>query len=387
LKKDDMSLDLLKELFAVSQKNPKAKFEPNDRVQFSAKEYYNDKLVTTTVGRFIVNKCLLEPKIIQLIGYQDIVINKKTMKGLDQKIIDECLLTEKITMTDYHEYLDQCNWLAYGCTYFIVPSLDTSMFIVDKEITDMKQRLIEENKEAVQNNDVSTIFNIEQELLKASKEKVKDIPGYQIYASGARGSFDNNYKNSCLMRGSVMNFTDPSKFEASMASLVDGIPKEDFHIYANILTAGTYARAKNTEVGGYLVKQSRSGYQHLMLDEKDSDCGTKKFLEITLTDKNKGLFLLRWIQGSDGKLVLLDADNIKQYIGKKVKIRSPLYCTNDRICSKCAGELYYKLGMTNIGLIGDRIASTIMQKSMKQFHDSTIKTTKIDYESHMQRID
>jgi len=166
------------------------------------------------------------------------------MKGLDQKIIDECLLTEKITMTDYHDYLDQCNWLAYGCTYFIVPSLDTSMFIVDKEILDMKQRLIEENKEAVQNNDVSTIFNIEQELLKASKEKVKDIPGYQIYASGARGSFDNNYKNSCLMRGSVMNFTDPSKFEASMASLVDGIPKEDFHIYANILTAGTYARAK-----------------------------------------------------------------------------------------------------------------------------------------------
>ena len=144
---------------------------------------------------------------------------------------------------------------------------------------------------------------------------------------------------------------------------------------------------KNTEVGGYLVKQSRSGYQHLMLDEKDSDCGTKKFLEILLTDKNKGLFLLRWIQDSDGKLVLLDADNVKSYIGKKIRIRSPLYCTNDRICSKCAGELYYKLEMPNIGLIGDRIASTIMQKSMKQFHDSTIKTTVIDYESHLERID
>lgn len=244
LKQEDFSLDLLKDLFAVSQKNPKAKFEPNDKLQLNAKEYYNDRLVTTTVGRFIVNKCLLEPKIIGLIGYQDTIITKKTMKNLDQKIIDECLLTKKITMEDMHFYFDQCNWLAYSCTYFIVPSLDTKMFIVDDDILEMKKRLIEENKEGVQNNDVSTIFNIEQELLKASKKKVEDIPGYQIYASGARGSFDNNYKNSCLMRGSVMNFTDPSKFEASMASLVDGIPKEDFHIYANILTAGTYARAK-----------------------------------------------------------------------------------------------------------------------------------------------
>jgi hypothetical protein len=64
-----------------------------------------------------------------------------------------------------------------------------------------------------------------------SKDKVKDIPGYQIYESGARGSFDNNYKNSCLMRGSVMNFSDPSRFQSSMASLIEGIPKEDFHIY------------------------------------------------------------------------------------------------------------------------------------------------------------
>jgi len=143
---------------------------------------------------------------------------------------------------------------------------------------------------------------------------------------------------------------------------------------------------KNTEVGGYLVKQSRSGYQHLMLDEKESDCGTKKFLEILLTDKNKGLFLLRWIEGPDGKLILLDADNVKQYIGKKIRVRSPLYCTTDKICSKCAGELYYRLEMKNLGLIADRIASTIMQKSMKQFHDSTIKTTKIDYESHLEQI-
>ena len=64
---------------------------------------------------------------------------------------------------------------------------------------------------------------------------------------------------------------------------------------------------KNTEVGGYLVKQSRSGYQHLMLDEKDSDCGTKKYLEMTLTDKNKGLFMLRWIQGKDGQLIIISS--------------------------------------------------------------------------------
>lgn len=123
---------------------------------------------------------------------------------------------------------------------------------------------------------------------------------------------------------------------------------------------------KNTEVGGYLVKQSRSGYQHIMLDKKDTNCGTDKFLEINLTDKNKGLYLLRWIKGKDGKLVMLDADNVKNYIGKKIQLRSPLYCISNKICSKCAGDLYYRLQMNNLGLVADRIASTIMQKSMKQ---------------------
>src|SRR5699024_1736575 len=108
-----------------------------------------------------------------------------------------------------------------------------------------------------------------------------------------------------------------------------------------------------------------------------SDCGTQKYLEMTLTKENKGLFLLRWIKDDEtGNLILLDADNINNYIGKKVKLRSPLYCISDKICSKCAGELYYRLNMNNIGLVADRIASTIMQRSMKQFHDSTIKTTK-----------
>jgi len=93
--------------------------------------------------------------------------------------------------------------------------------------------------------------------------------------------------------------------------------------------------------------------------------------------------MLRWIKGDDGKLVLLDADNVNQYVGKKVKLRSPLYCTSDKICSKCAGELYYRLNMNNVGLVADRIASTIMQKSMKQLKSySCLQILKNCWKSH-----
>ena len=138
--------------------------------------------------------------------------------------------------------------------------------------------------------------------------------------------------------------------------------------------------AKNTEKGGYLSKEVRSAFQHIMLDKKDSDCGTKKFLTITLDKTNIKLFLYRYIKKGDG-LVLLTPDNMNDYMNKEVKMRSPLYCKGQNICNKCMGDLYFKEDIQNIGTLTDRVSSTIMQKSMKQFPNSTVKVMTLNYKS------
>ena len=74
----------------------------------------------------------------------------------------------------------------------------------------------------------------------------------------------------------------------------------------------------------------------------------------------------------------MDDSNIDNYVGKKIKLRSPMYCIGDKLCSKCAGLMYEKLGIKNIGLTTSRAATTLLNMGMKQFHDSTQSIARID---------
>ncbi len=161
--------------------------------------------------------------------------------------------------------------------------------------------------------------------------------------------------------------------------------KEDFDKTVNMAEAAAYSRARNTVSGGYLAKQVRSGFQHIMLDEEGADCHTKKYFEIKLDKNNSGLFQYRYIL--DGKNeVCLTPEIMPKYIDKKVKMRSPLYCTGDKICSKCAGQFYYRIGMRNVGILLDNATGVIMNKSMKMFHDASVKITKLDISTAIKRI-
>jgi hypothetical protein len=384
LKPEDITLEYLKVLFANTTKS-KPKYNPTDQFSLDANEYYNKSAVLTTVGRLIFNKVVLEgSNTIEYIGYKDMVIDNKSFNNIDRELVN-LVRDEKMPIKNLYDYFDQINWLAYAPTYFIVPSLDTSLYIIDPEVRKLKEKLMNEHKEAIANADLAVIADIENQLIALSKEKTKDVPGRMIYDSGSRGSFGNNYKNSVLMRGGIKNFKDPSTFDCSMNSLCDGISKEDFDKFSNILTAGVYARAKNTEIGGYMVKQARSAYQHLMLDEPGSDCGSTKYIQIDINKSNIKYFILRYALTNKG-LLLIEDSNKDLIMNKKIKFRSPMYCKNEKICSKCAGELYYRMGVMNVGELCDRIASTIMQKSMKAFHDSSIKMSKVDYESYLKEI-
>ena len=71
------------------------------------------------------------------------------------------------------------------------------------------------------------------------------------------------------------------------------------------------------------------------------------------------------------RLVRLDSSNIDKYKGKTVKMRFSSLCENENICNKCAGDLYYLLGIQNIGVGAAQLASDIKNIMMKSFHDST----------------
>ena len=57
-------------------------------------------------------------------------------------------------------------------------------------------------------------------------------------------------------------------------------------------------------------------------------------------------------------------------MNKPVKIRSSMFCKNDKICSVCAGKRFYILGIQNIGLTSGRVTNTLLNASMKNFHNA-----------------
>ena len=94
--------------------------------------------------------------------------------------------------------------------------------------------------------------------------------------------------------------------------------------------------------------------------ERNSDCGTKRYLKYHIDDKES---LLR-IEGTYYKsrptsifeqCVKFDDDFL---IGKDIYMRSPIFCKDERICSKCYGKLANNNRNVNIGVIGSTIISS-----------------------------
>ena len=113
--------------------------------------------------------------------------------------------------------------------------------------------------------------------------------------------------------------------------------------------------------------------QTQIIDEDGSNCGTQKTLSVHLTNKNKGRFMYRNIKVGTST-VMLTPDNISKYINKNIQLYSPMYCTHEKICSRCAG----RYGNKFIGSDTNKIATTLTNLNMKKFHDSTIKTEDLD---------
>lgn len=379
---DDITAEFIFEYLADSSKKENgklvhipSKIKTYDTFKLKANEYFNTTDITTNVGLFIFNKFLIEESFSKVTGYINTTIDAKVQKGIDNKL-SQALLNDIITVEEFVTYLNKTQWLTKEFNAVFSGSFTMKTLKPVPKVMKLKEKLVKENKEALDRGDVNTGIKIEKELLALAREELKDDPGMDLYNSGARGSFDNNYKNIAVVKGPVHNpVTDKWDFVSS--SFMEGIKKEEIPVVANSITLGAYPKAVGTQVAGYFNKQLTAAFQGAVLDTPGSDCGTKNVLEIVITPENKSQFMYRYIVEGN-KLILLDDNNIDKYLNKKVKMRSAMYCNGDKLCSKCAGELYYKMGIENVGLTATRLAGTLLNLNMKKFHNSTVNVTRLN---------
>lgn len=378
LKEEDITTSFIMKNFAEFDGNP-PKFNVFDEItiptgKYGLGEIKNTEPFVTTLGGWVYNKFFIEKDLIDLFGYETNPISNKYFKKINDKLT-YALLEDDITLDVFKKYLEKTQKMMPFISV-LAPSVTMKLLLSDKEIAKEKKRLLKQYEKEIAAGDEIVAEKIEKELLKFAEEYLEGDESMDCYDSGARMKFGNHFKNMNVMRGAAKD-PDPNKgYNIMTSNYMSGITKEDYAALCNSLAAGPYSRGKKTSLGGYWEKLFVAAFQHLTLDPAGSDCGTKRYITVTL-DNPKDWMYSYIIEGN--KLIELTSKNVDKYKGKKVKMRFASMCESKTgFCNKCAGNLFYRIGVTNIGVASATIASVLKNICMKAFHDSTVKTVEID---------
>ena len=370
IKREDLCQSLFNYLFG-NREDKGPRFLVTDKLTIPKGAYYgNTEPIHTCIGNYLMNFALFNENVYKIVGFINKRMDADTISDNEKKI-SAALLDDKISTTDVIDYIDRIQFFGFGLNSLMTASITPKVMFELPEVQKRKKELQKKYAKELAMGDVVVTDKVEKELLQLAKDIIGDDKGMELYDSGSKASFSNNYKLMNVMKGAMRDL-ETGGYQVSMSNYQEGIPKEETHLFANGMVASEYAKGVGTQVGGYLVKKYIAALQTVTLDEPHSDCGTEKTFDIMVNDFNKKLLLYRYIK--DGKTVIrLTNDNINKYVGRIIHLYDPIYCTGEKLCNKCAGDLYYKLGIMNIGSTASKICSTIMNKSLKKKHDNTIK--------------
>lgn len=224
-------------------KQQKSKFNPTDVLTLTPKEYpMLDKPITTTLGRFIYTKFLVEGIGLEnVVGFINYVLDDGGC-GKIENLVADGLKEDKMTVDQMYKYIDYRDWFSLQMHSVITTSFTRSSIIVPDSVKKLKKDLLKKYKKELQNHDNRASEKIENALVAKVKEELKDDVGMDLYVSGARGSIGNNYKNINLIRGSVKN-SMTGKFDIIDNSFLDGLKKGDIPAHANSIVQGAYPKA------------------------------------------------------------------------------------------------------------------------------------------------
>lgn len=375
LKPEDITKTFLQSIFSDTYdmkegKIVQSKYNTYDQFVLNAGEYYNKEKITTNCGLFIFNKRVLEQNYLSKIGYQNTELSNGQVKKLNTMLSEMGSQNEE-EFDKYIRFLNDELWLADSFHSEICSSMSLKSAKPIPAVEKRKAELLNKHSKEISEGNIDVVTNITNELLDIARNELKDDPSYELYESGARGSFDNAYRRMQVMVGPVYNAAR-EKYDIVTNSLYDGYSKEDIRTMANSVVSSQYVKAVGTGVSGYMTKKINASFQGVVLDEKGSDCGTKNTAKITLDKDMISLYMYCYmVEGS--KLVQLTPENQNKYKGKTVNMRVASLCRGTKPCNICSGDKIYIIGIKNVGLTINRISSTFLNAGMKNAHDSTVR--------------
>ena len=202
------------------------------------------------------------------------------------------------------------------------------------------------------------------------KERLKECDFSIFIESGARGSWD-QARQLVLTRGYIAGSDNKVRDNMIKSSLVSGHNPREFFESCFGSRKGLLDTATSTGDSGYLTRQLIYSTGTIEMDHDVEDCGTEDGLEIVVTNDMIKSILGRYYIKKDGTLKLIKVSNSANLVGKKIKLRSPIYCKNKKVCKKCYGNLHKILHSNQIGIIATQtVGERSTQLVLRTFHTS-----------------
>lgn len=312
---------------------------------------------TTTVGRYIFNKIVPSKKY-------------KVNKPVNKKVINK-MLNDIHNEFDYDVYVKfSHDALSLGMKYF---TLMPSTFALDD--LDVPA-IIETYKKQLKGKTPSEAGAIIDNMNSALKDYLESNQlnlGIMEAAGGIKG-----YAQLGQILGAKGLFAGPGgEAQVITESYASGMDSHDFFAHGYASRNGIIARVLNTSDTGYLSRRLVYALQRVEANPKLEDCGTKRFMTIKADADVAKRLIGRYIYNDNNKLVLFDPS---KDIDKIIRLRSPIYCSNSKLCRHCYGELLMRNKTQYVGILAATIlGERLSQTTMKLFHlGGAISMKKID---------
>jgi len=335
--------------------------------------------ITTTYGRVLFNYIVL----INCFGKKISFLNTKVSPDLVESLILEKLKNTPINVEDrieseiyVDEYLNFCDSVFYltGFTQLCVPGATPKSIVAAPGIAELKATLFEKYKDRL--HDPAIVALIDAELVAFDKAYLKgDLSeGFLL----ENDTIAIHRKKLFGMLGAEVGLEEKINVDLIQNSLSEGWDINAFPAMNNSLRAGSFNRGAETIKGGEAFKwlQRTSSNINVTID----DCGSKLGNPITVTNEN-----LDWLVGysvvtKGGSIRVNTTDDAKQYIGKTVLVRSPMYCKADKtdFCHTCIGTNLSN-NPTSVSVAITNFGSVMMYINMKAGHSKGLNLAKMNY--------
>lgn len=324
------------------------------------------KDILTSYGIAIMNAYYIERPYEGKVDFLNEFLTANKLNNLAKDLF----VSGKVTIEE-HKRFENAPGFTTALAECSVSSFSEKAVTSSPDVLKLKKELLIKHKHEL--DDPVVVANIQNKLEQLDKEYLKGDSAEYFFSLAKPRMSRNRLKT---FYGGEQDFFDTTKTVVMENSLEEGIQLKDMVLMNNSIRSGSHSRAVNTALGGAKVKETGRFLQNFSITA--NECNTKIGRMVYINKDNYDQYIGRHLLGKENSLT---EEELKQYIGKYITIRSPMYCrppNKTNVCPKCMGD---KVVMTKIGIaaLGNTFTSTLMSIEMSAMHSAGLSVTKYNY--------